>query len=173
MKTNIWLLLILTFITTSALSQQYTSDSIVYRYAGSGDPDEEAKYLRQFGCINKVTDSVIVDRDGDYIQIIEKLKKKGNLHIITITAQSQTALRTTEQADGTIMGLQLISGFAKGHIYFKELDYFDPVQMAESPYMSVNWIVFDNNADGIFERLECKIINSLDIVKSIHCHLDE
>jgi hypothetical protein len=151
----------------------YTSDSIVYRYAGSADPEEEAKYLRQFGCIDQVTDSVIIDRDGDYIQIVTKLKKEGNAKIITITSQNMTALKTTQKEDGTIMGLQLISGYAKGHIYHKELDYFDPIHMVESPYISVNWIVYDSDGDGIFERLECKLISSLDIIQVYHCHLKE
>jgi hypothetical protein len=75
--------------------------------------------------------------------------------------------------DETKMGLQMISGYAKGHIYHKELDYFDPINLVESPYMSINWIEYDSNGDGIYERLECKIINSLNIVQSIHCHLDE
>lgn len=173
MKTLINSLFILIVISISSFGQQYTSDSIIYRYAGSGDPDEEAKYLKQFGCINRVTDSVIVDRDGDYIQIITKLKKNGNFHIITFTSQNHSGFRITELEDGTKMGLQMISGYAKGHIYYKDLDYFEPIQMVESPYMGVNWIEYDSDGDGTYERIECKIINSLDIIKSIHCHLDE
>jgi len=147
------------------------SDSITYGYGGSGDPDEIASYLRQFGCIDTVTDQTIIDRNGDYIQIISPLKKEGNFKVITITAQSKIALRTTVQEDGTLMRLQLISGYAEGNIYYEELDYFDPINSIESPYMSVNWIVYDSDGDEVFERLELKLINSKDIVQRYHCHL--
>ena len=170
MKTYYYPLLLLAFISVSAFSQTYISDSITYIYSGSGDPDEVASYLKQFGCIDQVTDQTIVDRTGDYIQIVTPLKKEGNYKIVTITAQAKSELRTTYQEDSTLMGLQLINGYAEGNIYYEELDYFDPIKSIESPYLSVNWIVYDSDGDEVFERLELRLINSKDIIQIFHCH---
>ena len=108
----------------------------------------------------------------DFLSHVSPVKKEGNYKVITIKAQSKTELRTTVQEDSTLMGLQLISGYAEGNIYYEELDYFDPINSIESPYLSVNWIVYDSDSDEVFERLELKLINSKEIIQIYHCHLE-
>jgi hypothetical protein len=165
------IVVLVTLYGVASKAQVFISDSVTYQYAGSADPDEIDRYLRSFGCINQVTENTLVIRDGDFIKIQTKLKGKGRYKMIDITLQGKTAMRTTKIDSVAVMGLQLMNGYAQGSIYYEELNYSDPIHSIESPYMSINWVVYDEDEDENFERLELKLINSKDIIQIYHCHL--
>jgi len=150
----------------------YVTDSITYRYAGEAPPERVQSYLRQFGCIDQITDKTMIARDGDFITIVTELEMEGRLKVINITRNSQTELKTV-QASYFIERNQTIYGYARGSIYFEEIDYYNPINSVESPYVMVNWIVRDFDNDEIFERLELQLVNSKDIIQIFHCHLSE
>lgn len=174
MKVRFLVIVILLFTTLPLISQTiYTSDSITYDYAGQENQPRIDSYLKQFGCIDQITDKTRISRNGDFIQIVTNLERNDRYKVINITVQAQTELISVQEDNITSKQYQSISGYVQGSVYYKDLDYYNPITPIESPYVTVNWIVYDYDKDGVFERLELQIINSKDIIQIFHCHILE
>lgn len=168
---SIFTIIIVTLCSVQLFSQQvYVTDSITYRYAGEASEIMAKSLLRQFGCVDEITDKTQITRDGDFINITTKLEMEGRYKVVDITKNSQTGLKTVQKEECTER-YQSIYGYARGSIYRKELDYHFPINPVESPYVLVNWIVRDFDGDEVFERLEMQLVNSKDIIQIFHCHL--
>lgn len=167
------ILILATLFSSESFSQQiYVTDSIAYKYAGEASEIRAKSYLRQFGCVDEITDRTKVIRDGDFINIVTKLEKEGRYKVVNITRNSQTDLKTVQESD-YIENYQTIYGYMEGSVYFEELDYYNPINSVESPYVTVYWIIRDFDDDKKFERLELHLINSKDIIQIFHCHIEE
>ncbi len=149
----------------------YHSDSITYDYAGREDEESKRRFLKSFGLENYNTTGTIVVRDGNKIQTETDLENSDNLSVMMITIESYSDYRNQSIGDSIKISRQNIRGPAQKYIYYKQLDYFKPIQTAGSSYVSVEWIEFDKNNDDVYEELVLTIQNWQSIVKIIHCHI--
>jgi hypothetical protein len=186
MRSLLFIVLFIGFVSNKGICQTFISDSVAYVYVGNLSDDNGKILLRQFGLKNYVTKlpqayKTEIIRDGDLISLktpqgpvledlIPKDFKPWRIKIVGVTIQNRTDVKKTILKDGTSLLEQTFFGESDMEVYNTDNETFIPLETQDSPNVTIIWQLIVSNRNGEPKQLRFHLINSRDICEIIYCH---